>query len=87
MKFKKLRKILSRTDRIQTCLKSTGDTDKVFLTVSDIPDTYDNFSVISVGVTHITDIQILGLVPAIEIYLDNVKSRKKEMKHKEETTK
>lgn len=87
MKFKKLRKILSRANCIHTCLKSTGDTDKVFLTVSDIPDTYDNFPVISVGITHVKDIKTLGLTPAFDIYLDNVKSRKKEIKHKEETTK
>lgn len=87
MKFKKLKRHMSRTDPIQTCLKRTGDTDKLFFTVYDIPDTYDNFPVINVGITHVIDPVTSNIIPAIEIYLDDVKSRKKEMKNKEEITK
>lgn len=82
MKFKKLKKRLEQTRGVQICLTSTGgDIAGTFNYPDEIPDKYDNFSVLGVGIAHI-DSEIsesAKLVPALEIYLDDIKSRKKEI--------
>lgn len=82
MKFKKLKKRLEHARAVQICLTSKGgDIDGTFYYTEEIPDKYDNFSVIGIGVTHVhTDIsENKPLLPALEFLLDDIKSRKKEM--------
>ena len=49
MKFKKIRKIVSKTDAISIMLSSIGDVDKNYINIDAVPDKYDKMKVIGFG--------------------------------------
>ena len=82
MKFKKFKKVLSKSIPVQIGLKSTGDIDNIFQSTKDISEKYDEFSVIYVGIDHIIGLST-NAQPAFSVYLDDTEKKEKEYKNKE----
>lgn len=93
MKFKDLRKVLSRIDRISICDKKTL-TYKNFLTINDVPKEYDSLTVLGVGLIDSEFYKVsegvystkkengeLSLVPCIEVYTTGKKKKTKGAKY------
>ena len=80
MKFKKLRRRISKTDAISIMLliKSKGDVYKQYLNISDVPHFFDEMKVIGIGYNdHISIPNIDCILKGVEVYLDDSKIFKK----------
>lgn len=76
MKFKKLRKRISKTDAISIMLliKSEGDVYEQYLNISHVPHIFDEMKVIGIGYTDgVSFPNIDCLFKGVEVYLDDSK--------------
>lgn len=67
MKFKKIRKLCAKADPIQILFEE-GDYEN-YLTISDVPDKYNDCKVKGVGAVMIDDLNDLPIQKGLEIYL------------------
>lgn len=73
MKFKELRRFVSKVDSISIMLLSIGDVDDNYLNIEHVPDKYDEYEVIGFGCADCLDVDGYDfLQKGVEFYLDDV---------------